>query len=353
MMILRLYIARQVIGGTLLALLVLTALDVAFTFIGELDDVGRGSYGWIQAITYTALTVPRRLYELFPTAVLLGTLLSLGTLAENSELTAMRAAGISVSRIVSAVLQAGLAMMLMAVLLGEVVAPAAERQAQSLRTFSHAEQIHLGGAGLWARDGDRFLNVRTIMPGLRLQDLRVYRFDEDGRLVESIQAGQARYRDGLWTVEHVVRSRIATTGIQVEHNALEQWDRLLAAELFDVIVVEPRQMSAWTLARYIAYLRENNLESAPYELAFWTRFTTPLSSLVMLLLALPFIFGSLRTGGAGQRLFIGILIGVGFHLLNRTLNHMGLVYGMPPFLSAVLPLMVFLLVALWALRRVR
>ncbi|EHQ52015.1 MULTISPECIES: LPS export ABC transporter permease LptG [Ectothiorhodospira] len=353
MMILRLYIARQVIGGTLLALLVLTALDVAFTFIGELDDVGQGAYGWIQAVTYTALTIPRRLYELFPTAVLLGTLLSLGTAAENSELTAMRAAGLSVYRIVIAVLQAGLVMMLAAVLLGEVVAPAAERQAQSLRTFSHSDQVHVGSGGLWARDGDRFLNVRTIMPGLRLQDLRIYRFDDTGRLVESVQAGQARYREGVWVMEDVVRSRISSTGIQAERVAMERWERLLAPELFDVIVVEPRQMSAWALARYITYLRENNLESAPYELAFWSRFTTPLSSLVMLLLAIPFIFGSLRTGGAGQRLFIGILIGVGFHLLNRTLNHMGLVYGIPPFLSAVLPLTVFLLVALWALRRVR
>ncbi|MCG5495278.1 LPS export ABC transporter permease LptG [Ectothiorhodospira variabilis] len=353
MKILRFYIARQVIGGTLLALLVLTALDVGFAFIAEIDDVGEGAYGWIQALMYTALTVPRRLYELFPTSVLIGALLSLGTVAENSELTAMRAAGVSVSRIITSALQAGVVLMLAAVLLGEVVAPASERQAQNMRTFSHSDQIQVGGVGLWARDGNDYLNVRVIMPGLRLHDLRVYRFDDEQRMTESIRISSARYQGGEWHMEGVVRSQVSVEGVEVEQSDTETWDRLLAPELFDVIVVEPRQMSAWTLARYIGYLRENNLESAPYELAFWTRFTTPLSSLVMLLLAIPFIFGSLRTGGAGQRLFIGILIGVGFHLLNRMLNHMGLVYGMPPLLAAVLPMAVFLVIALWAIRRVR
>ncbi|SFM35674.1 lipopolysaccharide export system permease protein [Ectothiorhodospira mobilis] len=353
MRILRLYLIRQVIGGTLLALAVLTALDVGFAFVGEIEDVGEGSYGWVQALVFTALTIPGRVYELFPTGVLIGALLSLGTLAENSELTAMRAAGLPVRRIAGAVLQAGGVLMVVALLLGEVVAPASERQAQGMRTFAHSERIQVGGTGLWAREGNDYLNVQVIMPGLRLHDVRVYRFDEGRHLTEMVHAESARYTDGTWRMRGVTRSRIALEGVEVERTAEESWERLLAPELFDVVVVEPQQMSAWTLWRYITYLRDNSLDAAPYELAFWSRFTTPLSSLVMLLLALPFVFGSLRSGGAGQRLFIGILVGVGFHLLNRMLNHMGLVYGLPPLLSAALPMVLFLAVAVVALRRVR
>ncbi|MFP4244691.1 MAG: LPS export ABC transporter permease LptG [Ectothiorhodospira sp.] len=353
MRILRGYLIRQVIGGTLLALAVLTALDVGFAFVGEIEDVGQGSYDWVQALVFTALTIPGRVYELFPTGVLIGALLSLGTLAENSELTAMRAAGLPVRRIVGAVLLAGAVLMVAALLLGEVVAPASERQAQSMRTFAHSEQIQVGGTGLWAREGNDYLNVRVIMPGPRLHDIRVYRFDDRRQMTEMVQARAARYTEGHWVMRDVTRSRIALDGVTVERAEEESWERLLAPELFDVVVVEPQQMSAWTLWRYIRYLRDNSLDSAPYELAFWTRFSTPLSSLVMLLLAVPFVFGSLRTGGAGQRLFIGILIGVGFHLLNRMLNHMGLVYGLPPLVSAVLPMALFLVIAVAALRRVR
>jgi lipopolysaccharide export system permease protein len=346
------YIARNVMGGTLLALLVLTGLDTLFAFIGEIESIDH-DYGLVQAVVHTALTVPRRAYELFPTCVLLGSLLSLGTLAANSELTAMRAAGVSVARIVRSVLRAGLVMLVAVVLVGELVAPASEQRAQTLRAMAHAEQMHLRAGGLWAKDGQRFLNVGVVMPDLRLLDLRIYELDDARRLARMHQVASARYERNAWILSDIQRSHITEEGVQSEHVTEERWPRLLAPELFTVLAVEPRQMSAVTLAHYVDYLRDNRLDSAQYELAFWLRFSTPLSSLVMLLLAIPFVFGSLRTGSAGQRLFIGLLIGVGFHLLNRTLNHMGIVYGLPPLLSASLPLLIFFGIALLALRRVK
>jgi lipopolysaccharide export system permease protein len=346
------YIARNVMGGTLLALLVLTGLDTLFAFIGEIESLDH-DYGLVQAVVYTALTVPRRAYELFPTCVLLGSLLSLGTLAANSELTAMRAAGVSVVRIVRSVLHAGVVMLVAVVLVGELVAPASEQRAQTLRAMAHVEQMHLRAGGLWAKDGQRFLNVGVVMPDLRLLDLRIYDLDDARRLTRMHQVASARFERNAWILSDIQRSHITEEGVRSEQVAEERWPRLLAPELFTVLAVEPRQMSAVTLDHYVDYLRANHLDSAQYELAFWLRFSTPLSSLVMLLLAIPFVFGSLRTGGAGQRLFIGLLIGVGFHLLNRTLNHMGIIYGLPPLLSASLPLLIFFGIALLALRRVK
>ncbi|ACL73218.1 LPS export ABC transporter permease LptG [Thioalkalivibrio sulfidiphilus] len=347
------YIARNVMGGTLLAMLVLGGLDTLFAFIAELDEIGRNDYGLIQAVVYTALTVPRRVYELFPTSVLLGSLLSLGALAANSELTAMRAAGVPIAGIVRSVLRAGLMMLVVVVLLGEAVAPMSEQRAQTIKSQASGEEMYRGSAGLWAKDGQRFIQVGVVMPDLRLLDLSIYELDAERRLSSMLRAGSASYQNGAWILRDIERSHLGEAGVTGEHVDEERWPRLLAPELFSVLAVEPRQMAATTLAQYVTYLRENDLDSASFELAFWMRFTTPLSSLVMLLLAVPFVFGSLRTGGAGQRLFIGLLIGVGFHLLNRTLNHMGLVYGLPPMLSATLPTLIFFAVAMLALRRVR
>jgi lipopolysaccharide export system permease protein len=347
------YIGRNVAGGTLLALLVLTGLDALFAFIGEIDAIDGERYTFVQALVYTGLTMPRRAYELFPTCILLGSLLSLGAMAANSELVAMRAAGVSVARIVRSVLRTGVVMVVAVVVVGELVAPASEQHAQTLRALTHSEQMQMRGGGLWAKDGQRFVNVGAVMPDLRLLNLRIYELDEDRRLARLMNVDAARFENNRWVLSGITQSRISPEGVQSEFVAEERWPRLLAPELFSVLVVEPHQMSAATLAHYVGYLRDNNLDSARYELAFWLRFSTPLSSLVMLLLAIPFVFGSLRTGSAGQRLFIGVLIGVGFHLLNRTLNHMGLVYGLPPLLSASLPLLIFFAVALLALRRVR
>lgn len=347
------YLGRSVALGSVLALLVLVALDLLFAVIQESGDVGKNGYEWIHALTYIALTLPRRLYELFPTAVLLGSLLSLGTLASNSELVAIRAAGVSVNRIVRSVLKAGFSLMILAVLLGEFVAPVAEEQAQQVRAGGFSDRLSLKGAqGLWARDGGRFLRIDTVLPNMQLLGIRVFEFDGALHLRETVQARAASYEDGQWILRDVRRSRIGDDGVSASMTPREVWPRLIAPELFRVITIKPEQMSAWTLAKYVTYLRDNNLDAKRYELAFWVRFTTPLSSLVMLLLAIPFVFGSLRSGGAGQRLFVGLLVGVGFYIFNRTMNHLGLVYGLSPFLSATLPLLVFLGLSLAALRRI-
>ncbi|SIT72587.1 lipopolysaccharide export system permease protein [Ectothiorhodosinus mongolicus] len=352
MSILNRYLTMQIIGGALLALLVLLALDVAATLINEMEQMSE-TYGWLQVLTYTLLTIPGRLYLLFPPAVLIGALLSLGAVAENSELTAMRSAGLSIGQISRNTLTAGMILMLIAVFLGEVVAPASERQAQQLRTFGVAGQVHLGGTGLWARDEQKYIHVRRILPDLHLRDVRVYTFDRQ-QLVESVQIRDAFNRGASgWEMQGLVRSSISTTGVLTARVDQEIWPRLLAPELFDVIVVEPSQMSGLALWRYISYLRVNQLESSVYELALWGRIATPMSSLVMLLLALPFIFGPLRAGGTGQRLFVGMLLGIGFHLVNQTLAHGGLIWGLPPALSATLPMLIFLAFALWGLSRVR
>jgi lipopolysaccharide export system permease protein len=347
------YLGRAVVAGSMLALLVLISIDLFFAVIEEADDVGVGDYQWLQALGYLGLTLPRRIYELSPAAVLLGSLLSLGALASNSELTAIRAAGVPIAGIARSVLKAGLLLMLATVLVGEFAAPWAEEQAQALRTEARTQGLALQGSeGLWARDGERYIKVGRILPGMRLEDIEVFEVDEDARLREAVRAKTAYFVDDGWVLEQLRRSYFGEAGVSAELVDSERWERLLSPQLFNVIVVEPEQMSAWTLAQYVAYLSANGLDADRYELAFWVRFTTPLSSLVMLLLALPFVFAAQRSGSAGQRLFIGVLIGVVFYLISRGSNHLGLVYGFSPFISATAPLVVFLAAGIFALRRV-
>lgn len=348
------YLGRAVIASSTLALGILVSVNGFVDLIDEVRDVGEHGYTLWLALYYTVLSMPQRAYEFFPTAVLLGGLLGLGGLAASNELVALRAAGVSIPRLIGSVLTTGLLLTVIAVLLGEVLAPVSQQRAQDLKKWAQRESISLGDTDeLWAKDGNRFINIKQVFPGLRLHDIRVYEVDDAQRLVEAIYAESAVFRGGRWHMNDVSRSAISHARIITERRLRELWPRLLSPELFEVVEQKPEHMPAWRLARYIDYLRANHLAAESYELAFWTRFTTPLSSLVMLLLATPFVFGSLRTGGAGQRLFIGILIGIAFHLINRALNHLALVYGLDPFLGATLPLLAFLIIGLVAVVRIR
>jgi lipopolysaccharide export system permease protein len=348
------YLGRAVVAGTLVALCILISVDTFIDFIDEMDDVGENGYTVWDAIYKTLLTLPQGAYEFFPTAALLGGLLGLGNLAAHNELIVLRAAGVSVARIVGSVLKTGTLMMVVAVIIGETVAPISQQRAEAMRDWAQMPLTSLQtDDGLWAKDGYRIINIKRILPGLRLNDVRVYVVDDAQRLIKVTFASAATYKNGRWLLRAVSHSRISHARVTTKRRSSESWSRLLDPELFRVITVKPEHMSAWRLAQYIHYLQANHLASELYELAFWTRFTTPLSSLVMLLLALPFVFGPMRTGGAGQRLFVGMLIGLAYHLFSRAFNHLALVYGLSPLLGAALPLCVFFVVGAVTVMRAR
>ncbi|MCW8935318.1 MAG: LPS export ABC transporter permease LptG [Gammaproteobacteria bacterium] len=354
MKILDRYISRTIISGTLMVLLVLGALLAFVDFVSEMDDVGKGQYSMLQAAMFVLLSLPNRLYEIFPTAVLIGSLLSLGTLAGNSEFTVMRAAGISIMRIVFSVLKAGFILLVFVALIGELVVPASERQAQNLRAKNLQQTVSLaGGGGFWARDGQRFMYVSHVFPGMNLGKVNIYELSENNQLTRVTHAKSAQYLNGHWQLNGIQQTEFNGDYIESRKIESEVWQKLLNPDLFNVVSVEPGNMSAIDLFKYSNYLRSNELDSSPYELAFWIKVFTPVSSLVMLLIALPFIFGSQRSSGAGNRLLVGLLLGISFYLLNRTVNHLGQVYHVYPFISASAPVIAVAIASFYALRRVK
>ena len=346
------YLVRSVISGSAVALLLLTLLDWVFAFLAEIDSVGRGHYGLAQALLFTLYTEPQRMYTLFPTAVLIGTLLSLGNLAAHSELIAIRALGVSVTGVVKAALAAGILMVVVALPFGEWVAPAAARSGQAFKLAAESgQQLIREGNDIWARDGDRYIHIEHVLPGRRLLDVNVYTISPAGRMRFALHATSAHYGDHAWVLQGVSETHFGVGQIGVQHLEKQMMPVLISPKLFDLLDTRPGEMTLPALAQYVVYLKRNHLDAARYELSFWQRFTTPLSALVMLILAIPFVFGSQRSGGAGQRLFIGIVVGIGFYFLNRLSAQVGLVFGLAPLLSAMLPLGIFLFGGLFALRR--
>ena len=354
MSILDRYIGRTVLAGTLLALLILLAVDLFFAFANEAQDIGKGRYGLRDAFAFIGLTIPRRVHEMFPMAALLGSLLSLGTLASSSELVAIRAAGVSVLRIAGSVLMAGALPLLVVAAVGEWVAPQTEQLAQQQRSLAQSETITFrSDHGLWARDGKRFINVRSILPDGRLSEVEVYELGTGGELLATMRAKTAAHAGDTWTLENVRRAEIeADTFKQMRAPSLD-WPSLLSPQLLNVVTIAPQDLSARDLYRYAQYMRDNGLDASRYDLAFWQRMLAPFAALVMLFLSIPFVFGPLRSVSTGQRLLWGVLTGVGFYLLNQTLGHMGQVYGLPAPLSAMLPPLLFLAGGAWVLSRVR
>ncbi|MDQ1363850.1 MAG: Lipopolysaccharide export system permease protein LptG, partial [Pseudomonadota bacterium] len=331
MKILDRYIAGTVIGGTLMALLVLGSLLAFVDFVGELSDVGQAAYTLGSAFIYVLLGLPGHMYELFPTAVLIGSLLSLGALASSNELVAMRAAGISVATISRWVLQAGLFLALLVAITGEYLVPLSERQAQSVHASALKQNITLGGKhGFWIRDGDRYLHARRVYPDMKLGMVFIYELDENKHLQRVTYAQSAAYADDNWSLRNVQRTIFDESGIKTEQQNKIEWPNLLNPDLFSVLSVKPENMSATDLYRYSEYLQSNELDASQYTLAFWIKIVTPLASVAMLMIALPFVFGSQRSGSAGARMLIGLLIGIGFFIANKAMNHAGQVYGLAP-----------------------
>lgn len=347
------YIGKTILIGIAAALGILLGLVGFLTLMDELSEVGKGDYATADAFFYVLMVLPRRAYEVFPMAVLLGSLAGLGSLASSSELIAIRAAGVSLARIIFSVLKAGAIFMLLVILVGEFIAPHTEQYAERMRAEKISKQVTLKSKyGFWARDGGAFVNIRKILPGSQLRDIYIYEYTPDGKLKVATYAAFARYQDDHWLMKDIRQSRFTETGVESRHLDSAMWESMLNPGLLDVVVVRPTMLPVWGLYEYINFMHENGQEAVTYEVAFWGKIVAPLIALVMVFLAIPFVFGSLRSIGIGQRVFFGTILGLVFYLLSEMLGHMAVVFELPPLLAASLPALMFFLIGLFFVRRI-
>lgn len=346
-------VAKAVIGAVAMVWLVLVALDAFRIFIAEIGDVGEGGYTLAKAASYVLLTVPRRFYEMFGFAALIGGLLGLGGLAGTGELTALRAAGLSKLRICASVAMA-LALLTVGVcILGETVGPWGERRAQALQLAAQSKDVALArGGALWARDGETVIGARRgrAREGgseVDLDGVRVFKFDAQGRLVSLAVAAAAVHSGREWTMHGIRRTEFGVDSAKSEVEASARWASGLDPGLLATSIVDPKYMNVRDLSQNITALERNRQDASTYRREYWERLFYPVTLLVLVFCAMPFAFGALRSGGLSKRLFLGLVLAIGFFLLQRSVVSVGVVYGVHPALANLAPPLI-LVAAAWA-----
>lgn len=341
------YLSREIYAAVALVLLAFLGLFAFFDLVNELDDIGKGGYMLHHAAIYVAMIMPGRVYELMPIAVLIGTLYALTTLARHSEITVLRASGLSTRRLLSGLLVIGSVFVVLTFVFGEYLAPPAERAAQQWRLAATRSMVSQElRTGLWVRDGRRFVNVRSVLPDTSLQGVRIYEFDERAALVSISEAESGAYdgSDG-WRLRKVAQTRFSDGGTSTISLPEMVWNSELTPEVLSVLMVVPERMSVSTLYSYIHHLRDNNQKTTRYEIALWKKLAYPFAAFVMMGLALPFGYMQTRMGGVSLKVFSGIMLGVGFHLLNGLFSNLGVINGWVPAVAALTPSVGFFLAA--------
>ncbi|MFD2096951.1 LPS export ABC transporter permease LptG [Corallincola platygyrae] len=352
MKLLDLYIGRTIIATSSLCLVVLVGLSGILKFVGQLRRVGKGTYEMTDALLFTLLSVPRDIEMFFPMAVLLGALIGLGMLASNSELVVMQAAGLSRLQITGSVMKTAIPLMLLVMALGEYGAPVAERMAKELR----AQELSGGSLitserGIWAKDGDSFVNIGEVVDENSLGQVTIYEFDRKLDLHRIVSARTAEFKGSVWQLEDVNFTQFEELKVSHRYQPTDFWNSYLTPEKLSVVTVKPEALSLQGLSDYIAYLENSNQEPSRYQLAFWRKLLQPMTIAVMMLLALSFVFGPLRSVTMGARILMGIVAGFTFYICEQIFGPIALVYQMPPFLGAALPGILFTGVAVLLLRR--
>ncbi len=349
------YIAGAVLKGVTSVVLVLLAVVTAVEFVGQLDDVGTAQYEMADALAYVALRMPRQILQMLPAAALLGALLSLGNLAVPHELVVMRASGVSRVRLVGSVGIAGVVLMVLMALLGESLAPSLGSYARQLRSQAMLDSVDIANArSAWMKDGDLIFNFRRAEDGINFGGVFLFELDAAGSLRQVARAESAEIdAQERWILANYAATQFADTSISssAERRSVQQYD--LSLELLGLSEVRHDLLDTQGLKRYIEYLELNDLDADRYVTAYWARIADVVSVVLMTVLALPFVLGGLRSAGAGARLLVGLLIGLGYYVTAQAFVNSGEVFDLDPLVVAWLPAGVLLIITSVALQRIR
>jgi lipopolysaccharide export system permease protein len=352
-------IYREVLAAVVFVAVGFLALFFFFDFVEEVPNVGKAgaAYRLTQALVYVTLLIPSHLYELLPIAVLIGTIFVMARLAQSSEYTILRTSGLGPWRALRTLLALGLMFTLLTFSAGDYLAPVASRTAQLLKARLDGG-ISLGQTGAWLKERQPFntynVNVGVLTPEGHMQGIRIFESNSRGFLVSVTQAPKGRFADdGAWVLEDVERSEFTSTGgdvAKVERVKLPRlrWPTEITPEMVSVALLKPERMSTIDLFQYIRHLEANGQTSQRYEIEFWRKVFYPLSCMVMVVLALPFAYLHFRAGGITSYVFVGVLIGISFFLLNNVFGYIGNLRNWQPWLTAAAPGLIYSMFSLGA-----
>jgi lipopolysaccharide export system permease protein len=353
---------NDILASVAFVALAFLSLFFFIDFVDQLDGVGSRNRSALTAVLSAAYQVPGHFYELFPIAVLIGTIYSLARLAQSSEFTILRTGGLGPGRALALLAVLGAAFAVLTFVVGDYLAPLSERQGVLLKARSSGG-IKIEGAGAWLKErrsapgGEHSfsVNVAGTSAGGLLAGIRIFEFDADGRQLVRIQAREGRVdADGTWTLAdaEIARWPVArsagTPQVQMQRVAAYEWRSTLTADVVAAAVLPLGTMSTVELWRYSAHLSDQAQAAERYEILFWKKALYPLACLVMMALALPFAYLHARAGSVSLKVFGGIMLGISFVLLNNLAGHVGLLRGWTPWVAAAAPSGLYLLMSLAA-----
>ncbi|MDP1602540.1 MAG: LPS export ABC transporter permease LptG [Legionella sp.] len=348
------YIAKTVLASIGLVTLVLAGLQVFMLFVNQLDDLGRADYGILQAALFVFLQMPYQVYLFFPMASMLGCLIGLGIMANHRELIVMRAAGMSIGQITLAVLKAALILILIVTVTGETIVPKLAHFAndQRMQALSGGQALRTAH-GVWLRYQNDFITIGAVSPDNELENIFQFRFDDSHHMRLARKIERVLFVNGAWQAYNVAQTIIGDTTTEARHIKKMAWDVSVKPSVLSFSTSEPDEMTLHELRQYLRVQKQSHQTALTYQLAYWQRLIQPLTTIVMMILAIPFIFGPLRSSTMGSKLLAGATVGFGFHIINRFFGPVSQVLQWPPVIAALGPTLLFAMLGIYLMRRVK
>jgi len=346
------YLNKEFFLGITLMLFGGVALFAFFDFIQEISNLGKGKYGLIQAIVFVIYSIPGHIYELIPTAVLIGSMYTVGQLSYNSEFTIIRTSGLSIKKIALSLIFVSLFFSILTFAIGDLITPGSEKNAQQLKINSTESSVSQEyKSGFWIKDGNSFVNIENVLPDTTLRDIHIYEFDKNFSLRTIINSKNGKFEEGQWKLNSI--SLTSFENNKVVHSKIDSgtWKSLIRPEMMNVLIISPDKMSTFNLIKFIDYLKINNQNITRYEVALWEKIIHPIMPIIMIIFALPFGFLQERSGGKYLKMFIGIIIGIFYQIINTMMRHLGTLNDWPPFLSSLIPSLIFLSIGLYLIAK--
>ncbi|MEW6998536.1 LPS export ABC transporter permease LptG [Colwelliaceae bacterium BS250] len=352
MRILDIYIGKIIATTTFLTLAVLVSVSTIIKFVEQMRYIGRGDYELIHAALYALYSTPRDIEIFFPMAALVGGLIGLGMMASNSELVVMQAAGLSKVQIIKSVMKTAAILIVISMAVGEWLAPQGEATAREVKAKAiSGGSLIASSSGIWAKDGDLIVNIAEVQDTGTLKNISIYKFNDSLKLETWLTAEKASFVNDQWLLHNVETATLSAEKIDTVITPTKEWKSSLTPDKLGVVTVKPEALSIRGLVDYLDYLEANQQDTSRYMLAFWRKLMQPMTVAVMLLVALSYIFGPLRSVSMGARIMMGIGTGILYDFANRMFGSMSLTFGFPPIIGATLPSLIFIGVAVYLLRK--
>ena len=353
MMLLERYIAKSVCAGIVMVTFLLSGLQVFVLFIKQIEDLGRQGFGILEAGMFVILQMPQQVYQFFPIVSLLGALIGLGTLANHRELIVMRASGLSILQMTLTVLKTALMMSLLVTIVGETLIPKMAYYANNrkMQALSGGQTLRTA-SGVWLREHNNFIFVGKINSDNSLENVFQFRFNDDHQLIVAKKIQAIHYQNKVWEALGVEQTEFLGQETKSTKIKKEPWDATVQPSLLKLSSTSPDEMSFIELHHYLQEKKRNYQTDVSYQLAYFQRLLQPLATAVMMLLAIPFIFGPLRSSTMGLKFLLGSATGFSFYILSRLFNLVGQIYQLPPIVAVPIPILLFTLLGLYMMRRV-